>query len=64
MRRRIIRLLPIWLAELLSPYIATTDSVGKNEYWRLYDDEGAGLLIKKRKQFLLIITYLCNGSSD
>ena len=48
MRRRIIRLLPIWLAELLAPYIATTDSIGKNLYWRLYDDDGAGLLIKKR----------------
>jgi len=49
LRRKIIRLLPIWLAECLAKYIATTDSVGKNHYWRLYSDEGAGLLIKKRK---------------
>ncbi len=49
MKRIIIRLLPIWLAELLAPYIATTDSIGKNAYWRFYDDDGAGLLIKKRK---------------
>ena len=50
MKRKFIRLLPIWFIELLAPYIATIDTIGKNHYWRLYDDKGAGLLIKKHKK--------------
>ena len=50
MRRKIIRLLPVWFLEISATWLATgVDTVGKNEYWRFYDDNGAGLLIKKRK---------------
>lgn len=48
MRKFIISLLPIFVARFLAPYIGTLDNIGNSEYWRLYDDNGAGLLIKKK----------------
>jgi hypothetical protein len=50
LRKFIIQLMPIILAEFLAPYIGTIDSIGKGTYYRLYDSkkhEGAGLLIRR-----------------
>lgn len=50
LRRFIIQMMPIFLAELLAHYIGTIDTVGKGTYYRLYDSkkhEGAGLLIRR-----------------
>ena len=50
LRKIIIKTLPIFLIELIAPYIGTKDNIGKNTYWRIYDeDNGAGLLIKEKK---------------
>ncbi len=50
LRRFIIRLLPIFIAEWLAPVIASKDSVGTGNYYRLYDAKkplsGAGILIR------------------
>ena len=50
LRRFLVRLLPIFLAELIAPYIGTIDTIGKGTYYRLYDAkkyEGAGLLVRR-----------------
>ena len=49
-KRFLIKLLPIFLAELIAPYISVKDEIGKGVYYRLYDSKkhnGAGLLIRK-----------------
>lgn len=49
MRKIIIKCLPIFILEIIAPYISTKDNVGNNEYWRLYDSKnGAGLLIRTK----------------
>ena len=43
----IIKCLPIFIVEVIAPYISTKDNIGNNKYWRLYDSKnGAGLLIR------------------
>jgi len=50
LKRFLVRLLPIFLAELLAPYIGIVDTIGKGTYYRLYDAkkyDGAGLLVRR-----------------
>lgn len=50
MKKFLIKLLPIFIAEWLAPYISTKDSIGRYVYYRLYDADkplqGAGILIR------------------
>ena len=50
LKRFLVRLLPIFLAELIAPYIGIIDTIGKGTYYRLYDakkHDGAGLLVRR-----------------
>jgi len=52
MKKIIIKLLPLFIIELIAPYISIIDEIGKNQYYRIYDskDKGAGLLIIKQRK--------------